>query len=126
MSIEQRAWFEEVTIKILLVCTSICFAFETVSLAQAPDPIQVGRQAETLGIVGILAALIVILVIALVLVYRGKEDAALRREKRLEELIDQVSGVVATNTEATHAGTALMVEVKTTLAHCHAKNGKPL
>jgi hypothetical protein len=122
MSVELKRWYEEVTIKVMLLTCSGIFAFETVATAQMPDPIETGKRAETLGIVGILAALIVILVIALVLVYRGKEDAALRREERLEGMIREVAGVIATNTEASHVSTQLMVDVRNTLANCHARN----
>lgn len=124
MSVELKNWYEEMTVKILLVFSTIVFFFETVAYAQLPDPLETGKRAETLGIVGILAALIVVLVAALVLVYRGKEEAALRREKRVEELTELVVGAIATNTEAVHSNTALSVDVRNVLALCHAKNGR--
>jgi len=87
---ERRCYFDEIMIKALMVAVSIWIMAESITYAQTTDPLAIGRRAETLGIVGILAAVIVILVVALVVVYRGKESAALRREERLEKLVESV------------------------------------
>ena len=87
---ERRKYVDEITIKILMVSVALWLLATCITFAQAPDPIDIAHRAEALGIVGILAAVIVILVVALVIVYRGKEAAALRREERLEKLVESV------------------------------------
>lgn len=86
----RRLYLDEMLVKGLMVAVAFWLLAESVAYSQSTDPIAIGRRAETLGIVGIQAALIVILVIALVAVYRGKEAAALRREERLEKLVESV------------------------------------
>lgn len=113
--------FDEWAIKTALSVVSIWIFIETTAYAVEPDPIAIGKRAETLGIVGILAAVIVVLAIALVLVYRGKEEASRRREERLEKLVELTATNIAEDSETRREQSAILLEFKRVIEKCQAK-----
>ncbi len=121
---ERRLMFDEWLVKTCLVVCSALFLTAALSFAgeTTVDPIGIGKRAESLGIIGILAAVIVILVVALVMVYRGKEAAAMRREERLERLIEQTSTAIAGDAETRRDTNNILVEFKAVIDKCR-KNG---
>jgi beta-lactamase regulating signal transducer with metallopeptidase domain len=118
---ERRLRFDEWMAKVLLSAVAVWLLAESTLYAMDPDPINIGKRAETLGIIGILAAVIVILVVALVLVYRGKEEAARRREERLEKLVELTAGHIATSAETQREQAGILVEFKRAIDRCNSR-----
>lgn len=94
MSLLQRRHTEEMTIKTLLMISAVWLACQSIAYAQDVDPIGIGKRTESLGIVGVLAAVIVILVSALVIVYRGKEQQQAQANAQLQTLVERVCTAV--------------------------------
>lgn len=101
---------------LLLACLVFLFTSVIVEAQDVADPIGIGRRAETLGIIGIEAAVIVLLAGALVWVYRGKEQQAAESNRILREL-------VGTTTMAVEGARNVMVEVRETIAECGRRRG---
>lgn len=120
---DRRQRVDEWTAKVLMIAVSVWMLGEAVAIAQAPDALAIGKRAETLGIIGILAAVIVILAVALVMVYKGKEAAALRREERLEKLVEQTATALAGDAETRRDTNVILVEFKSIVERCRRNGG---
>ncbi len=119
---ERRMRFDEFLTKFLLVSVA-CWMLGIAVQAQTIDPVSIGKRAETLGIIGILAAVIVILALGLVLVYRGKEAAVLRREDRLEKLIEKTSSALSEDAETRRDTNSILLEFRNVIEHCRRHGG---
>jgi type VI protein secretion system component VasK len=122
MMSERRMRFDEFLTKFLLVSVA-CWMLGIAVQAQTIDPVSIGKRAETLGIIGILAAVIVILALGLVLVYRGKEAAALRREDRLEKLIEKTASALSEDAETRRDTNSILLEFRNVIEHCRRHGG---
>jgi hypothetical protein len=116
---EKRLWLVERTAKSGLLCAAVYLFMAVCAWADTiPDPIGIGKRTETLGIIGILAAVIVLLVIANVILFRAKEALTAAAINQFSAVVTAATAKIAEDSEVKRNVCAVMVEVKDAIQEC--------